>query len=363
MTRQWFATQDNSHMVGLLNALMARPNSDPTYSGAIAAWDIQHVPLIKQVIYGGNNPYFTNKSYEDMLNEAPCSGPFVFDWGSGNAALNPLGGNSYEWSTSDRILHPERRGGNSNQFTGEFPGLDYMFYHNLYYLINNTGYLNPVNRVQMEIDIPFPITMPFLQGTVSSPLTVKVFEKIEAKNEIGKFVKADVTYRTTEEIVFKPGFQVFVGSKFRGYLKRFECSSSGSSGYRSVPNDSTKNNYYNIQFHNNSQPVVDYRFKFNQSEENVLIENDRKLIEKLTTNNKISLFPNPTEGQVNINYNDKFYLGPLEIKVYDIQGNLLLTKEISSGSKIDLSNFKNGIYFIQFFALDNKISEHKVIKL
>jgi streptogramin lyase len=63
--------------------------------------------------------------------------------------------------------------------------------------------------------------------------------------------------------------------------------------------------------------------------------------------NEISIFPNPAKSIIRINLNGE--IRNAEISIFDINGILLLEKNISSNNlQIDISNFKQGIYFISY---------------
>ena len=49
------------------------------------------------------------------------------------------------------------------------------------------------------------------------------------------------------------------------------------------------------------------------------------------------------------------------VKIVDVLGNVVYTETISATKKIDLSDFKNGIYFITIETSDSKISNRKLI--
>lgn len=73
----------------------------------------------------------------------------------------------------------------------------------------------------------------------------------------------------------------------------------------------------------------------------------------------MSVSPNPASDNVNIS------LGSLEngiIRVVDVLGNLVYTETISNGQKnIDVSNFKNGVYFVMVEAQGVKTMNRKLI--
>jgi hypothetical protein len=75
---------------------------------------------------------------------------------------------------------------------------------------------------------------------------------------------------------------------------------------------------------------------------------------------KIKVFPNPTNGPVTIEYDNHLN----EIFIADFTGKLLMRYIINnkkSITRIDLSNFPSGTYFIKYITDDNKMGAEKVI--
>lgn len=74
----------------------------------------------------------------------------------------------------------------------------------------------------------------------------------------------------------------------------------------------------------------------------------------------IKIYPNPS---AHLLYASQKEQHPIEIKVIDLNGKLLLTKKIIDGEAIDISQYTNGMYLIE--ALDevtNKKNTYKIIK-
>ena len=74
----------------------------------------------------------------------------------------------------------------------------------------------------------------------------------------------------------------------------------------------------------------------------------------------IKIYPNPSSHLLYASQKEQH---PIEIKVIDLSGKLLLTKKISDGEAIDISLYTNGMYLIE--ALDkvtNKKNTYKIIK-
>ncbi|MCF6132831.1 T9SS type A sorting domain-containing protein [Flavobacterium wongokense] len=72
----------------------------------------------------------------------------------------------------------------------------------------------------------------------------------------------------------------------------------------------------------------------------------------------ISIYPNPTRGNVNINCNNTIK----SIQLYDIQGRLLQTSLIDKNeTSIDISNQANGVYFVKIIS-DKGMGVKKIVK-
>ena len=83
-------------------------------------------------------------------------------------------------------------------------------------------------------------------------------------------------------------------------------------------------------------------------------------IEDFSMNISIKVFPNPTSHFLYAIQNENH---TIIIKLIDINGKLLLTKTISNGEAIDISNYTSGIYILE--AKDNitdKKNTYKIIK-
>ena len=75
------------------------------------------------------------------------------------------------------------------------------------------------------------------------------------------------------------------------------------------------------------------------------------------SNLNIEVYPNPTNGIVNINTENRY-----SIKLFNILGELIMEEDlIDVSSKIDLSSLKSGIYYIDFY--NDKLVDTKKIVL
>jgi len=78
-------------------------------------------------------------------------------------------------------------------------------------------------------------------------------------------------------------------------------------------------------------------------------------INSFTADSKISIYPNPTKGVLNINFKENY-----NVEVYNVLGEKLIT---TRGNRIDLSMYQNGVYFVLLKdGIGNLIKHEKVIK-
>lgn len=84
------------------------------------------------------------------------------------------------------------------------------------------------------------------------------------------------------------------------------------------------------------------------------------------TNLTVSIFPNPTQGDLRIDFagvDQELILDPSNaIKVWDMQGRILLTvSPLEASNSVNLSDFRNGTYILQLF-FKGKVTDYKIIK-
>lgn len=358
-TNNFFTTPDNTHMCGLLNAMFGRSNFDATYYAGYKAREMYHIPLIGQVLYNQGNPVHHNV-YRDILNDAPCDEPYISneDRSTSSWGKSPNTGKySFEFSTSDRLLHPYRRWPNKDMnidFDGEFPGIDYMLYHNLYYIVNSKEYSNPVNWVNMDI-----------KKSINSG-EYNVLKKLTGSNSITSLVFGpwfkipyNVTYRAGEEINFKPGFSTNTksvkGSYFHAYVERIDCSNKvGTSNTAFAPRSSGESAF---KPDSSYQPINKRNFK--RKTQDVVYHESINVLE--INESKINIFPNPATNFVNIIGKGQYITKKMNIKVYDSKGSMIDFFEFQNIIKKDVSSYPNGILILQILDDENQLIETKKI--
>jgi len=326
--------------------------------------DWQHMPLLHQVLHGGTNPIATYKYY-DILDSSPCEGPYNFGYPDNSA--------SFEWSTDNRMLSPDRRGDYTATvaghtvgddkvapFYGEYNGLDYMIYHNLFALSHGIS-LPFYDYMDREVGAPLPPP-----GYSSGRIIIEGFNTIDANSVINS--PAEVDFRAGTEIHLGPGFNAAFGTDFHAYIDPFSCSSDGHYRMASNTNDSTGNNMNTAVAYAGPTTFVKYppAKNNNQNTENTVAPNaySNSYIAPATVSNNptmtvaakdpgIRIQPNPNNGifEVIITDTDKV---DAKLSVLTIFGNVLQEQQINaSTTRIDLSGQPKGVYYIK---VENKQS-------
>ncbi len=75
--------------------------------------------------------------------------------------------------------------------------------------------------------------------------------------------------------------------------------------------------------------------------------------------NTISISPNPTQDYFIVNMDGKQLI---DIAIYDTTGRLIKTQKTNSNSKINISDLKSGIYFLQLTDANKQVFSSKLIK-
>jgi hypothetical protein len=81
-------------------------------------------------------------------------------------------------------------------------------------------------------------------------------------------------------------------------------------------------------------------------------------IEETTPELSVSIAPNPATNYIKVKAEG---VESATIKMYDVLGNVILTKSINGSKTIDVSEFRNGIYFVIIEAKGAKTVNRKVI--
>jgi hypothetical protein len=364
----------------LANQLLPVPpvNQTSVELGARAfAEHYEHLALLRQDLHGGSNP-ISVVTYNNLINSAPCEGPWCYNYPS-NTALSPSGSAAYEWSTSSRLTKPDERGGEGHAFNnyGEYNGLDYMLYYNLFALSQGTtgpgvSYSNYINKA---VTISFPHTeLEITVGIPSHTAYIEAFNSIEANNIVNS--NAAAIYRGGKEVHLSPGFHAIAGSQFHAYVDPFHCAAGGEYRAAAVNNDSSSDN--NMQSAvayagpttfakhtpEKTQPIEE------KSETTTLISQSKTTVspEQKTISptvstvkeSKVQILPNPNNGSFEVIISNKEIIN-VKLTVLNIVGNPILEQQLNGPiTRVDISNNAKGIYYVKIED-ENGIKMEKII--
>ena len=333
---------------------------------------IDHGP-IAHALLNSKSSYVPNPQYtfDYLLNIAPCDG--IYNFGSNQS--------NYEWSSDNRCDHPNRRGDIAGVGEaapkGEYNGIDFMLYHNLYYLYNNENTMTNLSDIT--------INNPSNLGCSN----VNAYETIDARNTSINCT-SPTYWRAGKTIYFGQGFSITgngsstFGPNFHAYIQKFDCATDVGA-YRMANTDSTgqvnslsNDSYANgVKYHTvnyppnematlNTEPVTEH----NQNLITELppdedpIDNALKLA---YPDYSRELFVKPT---VTIDYVKAYFtMDDNEIAfitVMDLSGKKVFSndavKPSDTGLTIDLSSYAAGSYILKFTTTKGTNKTQKIIK-
>lgn len=318
-----------------------------------------------------------------------------YDFGNGNWS-------SFEWSTTSRLEHQERIGDVAeSQFYAEYSALDFLLYHNLWYLYNKKQPgSSGVNTYVADLgDVLIDKNNAYFADNINA------YETCVMKNtQYMLYAYGQFNYiKAGKAIVFKPGTHIYAGkgiqaisdgtvlvshySGLRAYINGFTCaddygsyypSIDPSNPYRTLPgNDSSsvssKNEVYSAA--TPSYPDADNPYHYveypseeintspiPQKEDN--FENIPLLPVSNSSLGSFLVYPNPFENEINIHFH-KF--GNVIIRVFDVTGKLVFETKTNNSNETDKTlslkeHLISGVYIIQIEYEDGVKDMCKLVK-
>ncbi len=344
----------------------AYPIGSPLDHGPIA-----HALLHDKPSYEPNPQY----TFLSLLDGAPCDG--IYNFGTNNQS-------TYQWSSDNRCDHPNRRGVAPLAFpSGEYNGIDFMLYHNLYYLqgFNNSLLANSMTDLS-DIIINNPV------GLGCS--NVNAYETITTNNT-NVTCTSPTVWRAGKTIYFGSGVSITgngsttSGPNFHAYIQKFDCAAdvgvfrmaNGADSTGTEPNSLSNDSYANgVRFH-----TVNYPEQMAVLNTEPVTEHDQNLITELPTEES------PIEAMLkaaNPDYSRELFVKPTVTKdevsayflladneigfitVMDLGGKVIYNnntlKQMDSGVSIDLSSYAAGTYILKFTTTNGTNKTQKIIK-
>ncbi|MES2133452.1 MAG: T9SS type A sorting domain-containing protein [Bacteroidota bacterium] len=325
----------------------------------------------------------------DILNSAPCDGPRNFTEGhvysNGASTISP----SYdvlEWSSTSLIEHPNALGADQIDHvpgsapdtwglqSGEYNGLDYMLYHNLYYLYKQSLESEQINTIDLRdrfVNYSLPLTNG--QGTQQNPLTIGAFEHIIANGIVNNNAKINFVAGKQFGVIYGQNYDILPGADVTVEIYDYNCSNNNYLSPNAMRNASTNpdtNAVYGPIASNEKlheviyQPDPNSQLSKNKTKQEV---KSRQYINKqiVNLNDHLMIYPNPNSGifsiKIDSNSDDEKY----SVFIYDVMGKEVNVYEnISTVNKeiaITNTNLADGSYLIKI--IDNKSGKQYMEKL
>jgi hypothetical protein len=344
---------------------------------------LDHAPIAHALLHGyqsyAHNPQY---SFDYLLDVAPCDG--IYNFGINNQS-------HYEWSSDNRLDHPNRRGTSASGGAdddppkGEYHGIDFMLYHNLYYLFKSGPFGFNVNMTDLS-DIY--INQPTNLGCNN----VNAYETITTENT-NVTCTSPTVWRAGKTIYFGAGTSITgngsstSGPNFHAYIQKFDCSSDYGV-YRVASGDSS--NQENNAINNDSYGQGAKYHTVNYSADNETSSSETLLDENKVTENLITELPveeDPIEKMMKASYLDyskELFIKPTVtidnvkayftmdddetgfIHVFDLNGKCIYIFENIKGSDtgltIDFTNQATGTYLLKFTTTKGTTKTQKIIK-
>ncbi len=366
---------------------------------------VEWTDLLRRVLHQKGLLMKQKSVYANPINVAPCTGPYNFGGGD-----DP----GFEWRSQDRLEHPHSRVSNTPP-PGNYPGVDYMLLHNLYYeylnqqsdagnaelgaykaaynlMDNYDTQIWPMQHTISPIGGGNGLTQVFLTGvdantnqitnppgpgtlyTSQQPAYIKVFQNLESTANIyaaaspaapNNTIPAKIEYRAGKGITLKDGFEVKYGADFYAYIKRYVCADADyGSGMRQAQTNDASNDYMNdymnemVPIHYIESPLSDadkypFESETDYNEEMNTFEN--------ADAGEFKILPNPSTGIIKIQTKKQDEYETIAMRIYDMRGVLIRSLEdIPAEQEINLEGYSEGIYMIQIMSSYGKSITKKV---
>lgn len=327
----------------------------------------------------------------DILNSAPCTGPYNF---SNHRPASLPGGfetkesyDVYEWSGYSLIEHANSMGTdnldynaqtNTNTYqlnTGEYNGLDYMLYHNLYYLYKASlesegdGLINLRERY-----VNYSLPLPDGYCSNSNPGTIGAFEYIIASGTVNS--NSSVSFRAGKQFGVQPGseYAIVPGANVGIEISPYNCSDDyRNQAMRTTTNPTSGDSTDMYGSMGNSHKTHYEAYPKDQQKKNILDnrypKKDSKTFSNSTItnlNDQVTVYPNPNDGNFRIKLNVKDNQTTYSVSIYNIIGDLVKICENITASDNTISiqepMLTQGAYLLKITCNSNgKQSSEKII--
>ncbi len=335
-----------------------------------------------------------NILYNDVVNELasePCLGPAYHCEAVRSEYYQRFNYNEVNgWRAVHKFMKSWTEQNHGGLTDGEFSGLDFMLYFNLYCLVDpeqgtynfniGKGFLDNGFHNLEHLKIWQPLCHDSNRNRLPKASHVQPAyfkaKKISSNNWIkfcddydGNIYGANVTFQGFEEVHLQTGFSFLPNhqSEFHGFVRNEINNPYMNLGFEyNCDNKQFKSSYEITENYPSALPFDENYIIIDSTEfyQNWAAENEFKFQEKenlnLASEYSIQLFPNPTQDKINVQiHNLEEY--NLYFSICDILGKTLIEKQ-NFKHEIDLNSLIPGVYFIYFY-LPNETKLFKVVKI
>lgn len=338
-------------------------------------WNLDHTTVLREILHPNVGGYYPNASHsmDYLLDVAPCQGTFNF----GSAYWGHI-----EWSSDNRCDRPDRIGSSGNDiFRGEYNGLDYLLYHNLWAIHkmkNNGNYFYQdlsdayVNRNGGLINQP-----------IDNVFKVEGYETITVENTTIPDNKKGV-FRAGKTIHFGPGTMIGAAADVHAYIDPWGCATD----YTPIENLRTTNSNIDstdkqVHWHNLGVSTVANLSKEPNNVNEEHIDNTAVFINPLDKEKErqdsiaksIINYVGGNEIKVvnSLESNDvKVYFileenGFANLELVDVKGGVVFEAlnlaQKDNGITINMGDLARGVYILKFIRSNGKQETKKLYKL
>lgn len=321
---------------------------------------LDHGPLARKVLHGGYYQQNPNNTIPYLLDVMDCKN--IYYLGNGGYA-------SEQWSADSRLDHPNRIGGDVN-FRGEYNGIDFMLYHNLWYVKElQSGYSQNLSDLS-DIYINNPSNI--------NCTNVNAYETITSENT-NITCNTETYWRAGKTIYFGAGTSITGqgssagGPNFHAYIQKFECATD-LGAYKSANVSAADSYAEGAQYHHVNYPIELLANTINSNEnDNLITELPPELdpieeaMKQAYPNYSKELFVKPTVTKNEVRA--YFTLDDDEtaiMNVMDMQGKIIYSKnnvtKNDNGLLINIENEATGMYLLKFTSTKGISKTEKIIK-
>lgn len=356
-------------------------------------WKLPHQALLMNVLYGDKNCPFEQTSFQqdfldakNIVNSCKCenndtklTGSYCIPYQDGTSYAYP----STNFSTTSRLDHPQRvlpdaiGDPDVDIVPAEYNGLDYMLYHNLYYIVKSKQTTNLSNKIvdfsTRKINVAYPFnTGIYNWGTNTQPATVGAYEYIETSSTINS--GAVVQMKAGKSIELKYNFKALPNSSFSAQIERLSCSNI----FNPIPGNTNAISVAPIGAHEEIYELASlptHYEEYTNSNESKIVDETNGIKKASGTSfqtnlpslpnsvNSFIVYPNPSNGVFDIVVQDGRLIK--NVAVTNVAGQTM--KSISVGNQslinLDLSDIPKGTYFLEVtFITDSKVFDKVIIK-